>query len=287
MMSKFCVFILTHKRPDNVKTVKMLRRSNYTGDIFLVVDDEDPTVEEYREKHGKSVVVFSKGEAEAITDTIDNEPVHRGVVYARNWVWNIAREKGYDYFLVLDDDYTDIYYKHPSEKKGGGMELRQIPCRQLDQLFEAMVQFLIVSGAKTVAFAQSGDFLGGLAGSFRWQGIARKAMNSFFCATDRQFSFVGRINEDVNMYLLEGIRGGLIMTITRMGVQQLQTQKATGGLTEIYLDTGTYVKSFYSVIVAPSCVKVGELGETHKRVHHRVAWNNAVPKILNERLKKG
>ena len=54
-----------------------------------------------------------------------------------------------------------------------------------------------------------------------------------------------------------------------------------GGWTEFYLEMGTYVKSFYSVMYNPSCVKVAEMGDKHKRIHHKVIWNNAVPKIIS------
>lgn len=33
--------------------------------------------------------------------------------------------------------------------------------------------------------------------------------------------------------------------------------------------------------------KVSELGSNHRRVHHKVSWRYAVPKILSERYRKG
>lgn len=50
-------------------------------------------------------------------------------------------------------------------------------------------------------------------------------------------------------------------------------------------DSGTYVKSFYSVIFAPSCVSIAMMGDKHKRIHHNISWDNCVPKILNEKYK--
>ena len=280
-MNNFAVFILTHKRADNIKTLKMLKKNGYTGNIYLVVDDEDDTVEDYRKGYGDSVVVFSKEQAATITDTVDNESGRRGVVYARNWVWQIARDLGVEYFLVLDDDYVDIRHKYEND----GM-LKEKSCLKLDELFASFVQFLKVSGANTVALAQNGDFVGGKDGFFK-KGLARKAMNSFFCATDRPFEFKGRINEDVNAYVSLGMRGELFLTLTNISIVQTQTQSQAGGLTEIYLDTGTYIKSFYSVIVAPSCVKVAEMGNKYRRLHHKISWNYCTPKILNERHRKG
>lgn len=57
-------------------------------------------------------------------------------------------------------------------------------------------------------------------------------------------------------------------------------------MTDLYLDSGTYVKSFYSVIFSPSCVKISMMGDKHKRVHHKVNWNSCCPKILNEKWRK-
>lgn len=49
---------------------------------------------------------------------------------------------------------------------------------------------------------------------------------------------------------------------------------------------GTYLKSFYSVMWAPSCVKIGAMGDTHKRIHHSITWDKCAPKILSEKWKK-
>lgn len=41
MTNDFCVFILTHGRADNVVTLKTLLADGYTGDWYMVIDDED------------------------------------------------------------------------------------------------------------------------------------------------------------------------------------------------------------------------------------------------------
>ena len=82
---------------------------------------------------------------------------------------------------------------------------------------------------------------------------------------------------------------GITNTKCRCGTQALH-QKATqtnkGGMSDVYLDSGTYLKSFYSVIFAPSCVRVGMMGSHHKILHHKITWNNCTPVILNEKHKK-
>ena len=80
--------------------------------------------------------------------------------------------------------------------------------------------------------------------------------------------------------------GQLIFTIPTVSLKQKQTQSNAGGMSDLYLDSGTYVKSFYSVMYAPSCVKIKDMGPVHRRLHHSVKWKNAVPCIVGEELRK-
>ena len=111
-------------------------------------------------------------------------------------------------------------------------------------------------------------------------------MNTFICSTDRKFQFVGRINEDVNTYVKYGSIGSIFLTVPDVRIIQLQTQNNSGGMTDLYLDSGTYIKSFYTVMYHPSSVNISLMGETHKRLHHSIKWVNTVPKILDESYKR-
>ena len=281
MRNDFAVFILTHGRPDNVKTYETLKRLGYTGKIYIVIDNEDKTADEYYERYGEQVLMFDKLAVSKTFDTADNFQERRTVVYARNACFQLAEYLGVKYFLELDDDYTSFQWRYVE-----GRKLKITECKQLDRLFSLMIDFLEESGALTVAFGQGGDFIGGKdAGNFK-KSLLRKAMNTFFCSVDRPFKFVGRINEDVNTYTSLGGRGELLFTVTKAMITQIQTQSNKGGMTDVYLASGTYLKSFYSVMYCPSCVKVSIMGDKHKRIHHRVIWNNCVPKIVSEEWKK-
>lgn len=281
MREDFTVFILTHGRADRVDTIKTLRKSGYTGPIWLVIDNEDEQRSEYEKLPVTGVYVFDKAEEMKRTDTEDNFANHKLVVYARNRIHEIAAELGFEYFLMLDDDYKTIDYRYID-----GNSLRSKSIKDADKIFELYVDFLEVSGARTVCFSQAGDFIGGATnGNFKKQ-VLRKAMNSFFCKTDRPFKFTGSTNEDVNMYITLGMRGELCFTVAYIAVTQHMTQENKGGLTDIYLEDGTYVKSFYSVICQPSCAMVKMMGEKHRRIHHQIKWNNCCPKIINERYRK-
>lgn len=284
MRDDFAVFILTHGRAGGVVTDKTLRAQGYTGKIVYVIDDEDSQGDEYRKRYGaENVEEFSKKEiAKQFDEMVRGDK--RTIVYARNACFDIAKSIGVRYFVELDDDYTFFCFDYDSEYR---TITRTQNTKRLDDVFSAMVDFLENTDyrVKTIAFAQGGDFIGGNKGRKAVK-VTRKAMNSFFCCTERRFWFVGRINEDVNTYALFGNRGDLFFTTELFSLNQKQTQKNKGGMSDVYIDSGTYLKSMFSVLAVPSAVKVCMMGDKHKRLHHNVIWNNCVPKIVSEKYIK-
>lgn len=278
---KFAVFILSHGRADRIYTLDTLHRCGYSGEWYIIIDNEDETADYYYKRYGEHVIQFDKEAMSERFDTADLSGDRRTIVYARNACFDIAEELGVRFFLELDDDYTDIQFR-----KDNGEKLLVKSCTDADRLFSLFVQFLQNSDALTVAMAQGGDFIGGRGNSRLRQKLLRKAMNTFFCDVRKRFWFVGRINEDVNTYVLLGQRGEKIFTAVDSMITQKTTQTNAGGMSDVYIDSGTYVKSFFSVMYAPSCVKVSVMGDKHMRIHHSVNWNNAVPMIINERWRK-
>lgn len=280
--STFCVFVLTHGRPDNVITLKTLERCGYTGRLYLIVDDEDKTVERYRKNFGADrVIVFDKKAVADACDEGNNFDERRTILMARNACFDIAKTLGVTHFLQLDDDYTDFRYKFP-----GTVGLK-MP-KQIDRLFSAFIAFYKVSGAMSVACSQMGDFIGGIDnGVAMYRFSKRKCMNSFFCSTERPFKFIGAMNEDVNTYTTLGSRGNLFITIPPLGINQKTTQSQKGGITEMYLRFGTFCKAFTTVMMMPASTKVSMMNTSNPRIHHSITWNKTVPCILSERFRKG
>ena len=280
----FVVFIISHGRPDNVVTYKTLRTHGYTGDIRIVVDNTDKTVSRYQDSFPGEVLVFDKPAIAKTTDQGDNFNNLRTTTHARNACFDLAGQLGREFFLVLDDDYPQFQYRFDSN-----MDYVTKECVVLDLVFASVVDFLEKTNrVSAIALAQGGDFIGG-SGNEKAQSIklSRKCMNSFFCTTRRRFKFFSRLNEDVNTYVNLGTRGYLFFTTNQISLVQAQTQTSTGGMTEAYLDSGTYVKSFYSVMYCPSAAKISRMGDRgNYRIHHHISWRNVAPKILREDIRK-
>lgn len=281
MRNDFALLILSHGRP-NVITLKTFLDSGYTGKWYIIIDNEDESANEYYNNYGKEhVIMFDKYKKSLEIDTCDIPRKRNAVIYARESCFEIAKQLGLNFFLELDDDYNGLTSRY--EKDG---RLTNCWVQDIDSIIEACIKFLEETNAHCIAFSQIGDFIGGLNSVMFKSKMTRKIMNSFFCNVHKPFSFIGRMNDDVNTYVLEGSRGKLFLTISDVAIRQMETQKYNGGLTEMYKEYGTYVKSFFSVLTNPSCVKISTMGVFHQRIHHHVSWENAIPKIIDEKYKK-
>jgi ligand-binding sensor protein len=279
-MNEFVIFILTHGRANNIFTVKSLRKHGYTGKIIIVIDNEDSSADQYYDQY-ENVEMFNKKEIAATFDEADNFEDRRAIIYARNACFQIAKKLGYKYFIQMDDDYTYFEYRIYNSENTKPKNIYS-----LDSVLLALLEFYKQTPFASISMAQGGDFIGGKENKMaKKPTIYRKCMNSFICSTDRPFQFVGRINEDVNTYVKKQSLGLLMGTIPMIALGQKTTQKNKGGMTDLYLDSGTYVKSFYTVMINPSSCFIKPMGDKHKRLHHAIQWDLAVPKIISQDLK--
>lgn len=283
MLDDFAVFILTHGRADNVITYRTLQRAGYTGRVYIVIDNEDKQAEKYYQNFGDKVIMFDKAAEAEKTDCGDNFPERNTVLFARNAVFDIAEGLGIEYFVVLDDDYKEFSYIFDEENS----YKRHNDCKNINDIFEIYLNYYIKTKFFSICFSQGGDFIGGKnSGILAFDNKQRKVMNSFFCSTKRKFKFIARMNDDVSTYVKLGNTGLLFLTIPHICLEQVETQQQIGGLTKMYTDYGTYVKSFYTIMHQPSSVNIGLMGVSHKRLHHRIDWDTTVPCIISEQYRK-
>lgn len=275
LSSAFAVFILTHGRPDSVITYNTLRKCGYTGRLYLIVDDEDKTVGRYIENFGRDrVIVFGKKEVADKFDEGNNFDDRRAAMMARNASFEIAISLGISRFVLLEDDY---YYFGFRDLSGARI------IKNMDSVFQACLKFFNSTNISSFSFAQGGDHIGGFCGIRS----KRKAMNLFLCAPERRFSFVGTMNDDVNTFVTHGSRGLLFLTFTGLQLDQKDTQISSGGMSEFYIRFGTYCKSFTTVMMMPSSVRVAVMQSNNPRIHHQIDWKSTVPCIVREKHQKG
>jgi len=283
--NNYCVFIISYDRPDRVFTVNSLKEAGFVGEWFVVIGEDDLKKEKYIENFKDRLIIFNKNNYDWV-DLGDNFLEDKRVpVYVRNALYDIAEKLGYEYFFVFDDDYHCFIWMCDFN-----LNFNHLKIKNINKLFEKLIDFYKKTSFKVIALAQTGDFVGGEESFYRFLnkevGIRRKVMNSFLCSVRRRVKWLGRLNEDVNTYCYWGNKGDLFLTVWFGAIVQELTQQNKGGLTGNYLKFGTHYKSFISVMYCPSAVKISFLGKRYKRIHHRIYWNNLVPMILREKRVK-
>lgn len=273
------IFILTYGRAKEQTTLQLLKKYGITDNVYLIVADNDPQIEEYRKAYGRIVKEFNRNEVEE--DIEDNVKPKSGVISARNYCFKLAKKLGYKYFVELDDDYSLFCFRYVSENKLKGKKVED-----LKQVLVSTVQVLEDTPIECFAWAQTGDFVGGVNSDVVRNCFKRKAMNAMFFKTGTSIRFYGRINEDVNMYVHHGKLGQLVLTETFIALHQAKTQTLEHGMSDLYNENGTYLKSMYSVMQDPAIVSLSPMGNVHLRIHHRICWNACTPKVLSEEYKK-
>ena len=282
MENKFCIFVISHGRPNDILTLKTLSKAGCQLPIYIVIDNEDKKAKEYKTKYGNKVHVFDKEYYASLVDQYDNLNNRRTTTHARNFCFDLAKELGYEYFLVLDDDYGQ--FKMRINSKLEHPTGRYLIIKNIDNVFLKTLEYYKSTNFTSICYSQGGDWFGGEKNFNKKP--KRKAMNSFFCSVNRRFWFVSRLNEDVNTYMALGKTTGIFMTIPFIQIDQQPTQKTKGGMTEAYIDGGTYVKSFYTILNRPDCTEINLMGKTNARMHHLINWKAAAPVIINEKYKK-
>lgn len=279
----FAVFILSHGRANDVKTVNLLKDGHYTGDWYIVIDDEDDQEPIYREKYGDHILQFCKMDEFIRTDVGDLSDDRRCGVFARNAIQRLANERGYKIHLQLDDDFTMIYHRWIDKQKGKLVGER---AENLDTVFAAMAEYLDSTPISNLSFGLSSYYLGGVESKNVQAGMIPKTMGSFMLKASDPVEFKMHMNDDITTAIWNWSTGRVFFTVMSYQVATPPTQHQAGGMTDIYKDNGTYQKSFYSVMMCPSFVKIAQQGRKFFRIHHEVEWDNCCPKILEQKWKK-
>lgn len=273
------IFILTYGRANEQTSLQTLYKSRIKDNIYLIVSDDDPELQIYKEKYEHILKIFNRNDIHE--DMMDNRPQKSGVISARNFCFEFAKKLNAKYFIMLDDDYDVFSFRYVD-----GKQLRQTKIKDVSSMFVASLILLENTQLDCFCWAQGGDFIGGLGSSIVKHQFKRKAMNIYFWKTESDIRFPGRINEDTNMYVHYGKIGKLLLTNSFMMINQPKTQETQNGMTNLYNDSGTYLKSMYSVIEEPAIVSLMAMGDKHLRIHHKIDWNACTPKIINKKYKK-
>lgn len=278
-MKRFAIFILTNGRPNHQYTLEFLRKS-FKGDVFLLCDNEDKTLKEYQKNYGEQVVVFDKKEWVSKSDPMDNFQSKNSVLYARNAVFEIAKDMGYEFFVMVDDDVTGLSFRYEKDGKLVGE-----PVKDFNKVSSVILETMDNTGTDFFSFGMDKIYIGGSSNSQYKKKIIDKVYCFIFCRTEQQHFYKGIMNEDEINNILSMSVGKLAKSLTAIQIQYKPIGRDNiGGNAETYNENGyySYIRNFYPIIAFPVLqLKLGKNGFTFgcDRAYYTV-------QVLPESLKK-
>ena len=276
MNNKIAWFILTHNRAEKQCTLATLEKMGIVDDVFLVIDDKDPSKDKYFELYD-NVEVFSKDEMYDKIDTMTNARVYNSVVYTRNFVYELAEQKGYDFFVMCDDDITAFTIRAVKDEK-----LKSFSIKDGRALFDAMADYMKDAPIALLGGVQAGGYIGGKDGCYK-QKFKRDISQLFMCKTNTRIAFDGIINQDEHGSLRCMLYNQVALSLYCLCITSPKRKSNDGGLYDLYKKLGDYVQPFYTIIAHPygAVIKLSDEGLT-------LSYNrNAMyPKIIEEKYKK-
>lgn len=279
MKNDYAVFIISHKRPE-VETLKALEKHGYQGEYFIVIDDTDPTIEEYKSRYGEHLLIFNKDEILKETDTIDNFKIYTSATYARNFCIKAAKEKGYAFFVNIDDDINRFVFRYVEGEKLATKNIKNI-----GKVFDEYIKYMKLASLTCTAFILTGRLIGGSNNPLVKNCFYSRPTNCLIIRTSTP-PFKSTVCEDV-IYAVDNNEKGLL-TYGLMPVVIYAGKPCTGnsggGMAEYYSAQKEYTQFFHIKIAKPTAVflKISPSG----KVEVRFDENRFLPKILNEKMKK-
>ena len=245
---KFAIFILTHGRPHNQLTLETLRRLGYTGKIYLVVDDQDETFSEYMETY-KDVAWFNKDVFIGRTETGLSSPEPNFAVFARNAIENIALCNGYDAFMMLDDDITNIRVRVPDN----GVLKSYSPKGCLDEIIDLCVEYVITKKVACMGLGFCNLYIGGVDNFEKENPRQRLCAEAFIRNTDYEVKWRLNMVEDLITSVDGAIKNQVWFQFLPLQVDiRMSEGVVDGGNSDVYRKLGKFKVNFMPIIAYPS-----------------------------------
>lgn len=280
MRSDVAVFIITHKRADKPLTYNLFKRARYSGKVYLVVDDKDEQLSEYRAKYKDRVLVFRKDDYKKNVDTHINKFEMNGAIFARNACIDFAQKMKLKYFFVCDDDLKKIYFKNPTT----GKMVTKEASSNIERIFEHMVEYMETARQiAALAVADNGTFFGGINKTVE-AGVKYTLTKMMLYRAEKPIKYESILFEDTAT-ICNGYRIGKIgFSVMPVSVISQENGTTDGGCKELYEKMSYYVGDFMTLMCRPDAIRIiqnksGELIGNAMQI-------NLYPKIINENYKK-
>jgi hypothetical protein len=265
------IYIISKGRPQ-CYTAKVLKKINYPGKWFIVLGNNDETINEYKKIWGEDrIIIFDWFSQIKKTKFLDNffDKLPSGASPVRNATRDISYSRGELRHWQFDDDYVNFGYFSFKEKKFKTIKDGKI----LEYFLFKITEFGYKINLPNVGFSLAHETYPEEASNF-----SKRIFNAHNLNNLNFVEWEGRLNDDLINAIKVYKFGQSEFSFKFLNTKPFETQKVKGGLTDIYKDYGTVLKTMYAILYEP---KVTKLVIKFGRYHHETDWKLITPKILD------
>lgn len=255
---KSAVFIISHNRPE-VYTYHALRLSGYRNDIYIIVDDKDPQLEEYKKRYKENILVYSKDDYQTI-DMGDLIPSLNSATTPKFAAFRFASELKLDAMAIFDDDLKDFKYRHEQNGKLSTTWFRDTP--RMQRILDACFDF--VANQKIpccLSFYPAAKVFPDTMSKFIRQSINMFVTTPSFGlrTVGKLCPFKGRFYEDENFFVKFNTIGALVFAVQNITFMSatFETKDNQGGMNPVYDKTSIYSRKFQLILENPWNAPIG------------------------------
>lgn len=285
MLFAFAVFILSHSRADRVETLDTLKQSGYSGKTFIVVDDEDTQLSDYKARFSNQdnveLLVFNKQSMIDKADTIYPEKKRSSALYARNFIEKYAPIR-YEAFAMLDDDITSFRFRWVENDSVKS----QVVATTLTEVFEQYCKYMLTVNIATTSFPFSMFYVSGTSGLEKKITESRHTYQIHLRNSRFPVDWTAVINQDTITQLQTMQIGYIWWSIPFLVFDAEPMNSKAGGLKSVYDSIKDFDMAFLAVISNPSCCKVAYSGGTRSTMQIKENKHTSYPMIVSSRYKK-
>lgn len=267
-MTDFVVFICTHGRPHEQKTLEMLRRCGYTGLVYLIVDDEDITrflLNSYIDDSTDYLVFSKKGHIKR-DDSGTSSPLRNTHLYAWNACERFAQVCNFQYYVIMDDDLTSFRYRY---KEDGHLKSQTIT-KNMDRVLGAYIDYLKDTDIACLSIADVRNYIGGKAKD------GRNMNTVVFRNGEHHVIWHSEMYEEMATSITIQQRGKFVFQPTFIQYEtKTMAKDVKGGMEEIYKSQGILKRAAYTVMYHPDCISFDA-----NNTGFRLKKDNAFPKLI-------
>ena len=243
------IFIPSYHRPTNIKTAKYFKKKGYdVKKIHVVIDDATDDIEQYKEetnKIGCNLHIFNMEQSRLRYDYVHRpSKLRRSAGQCRNMFYDIVKDLGIDFYLVIDDD-TRQY-----EIKPFAIYTRGANIDDFKFVFNGVKEFMQKHKIGLFGLSQTGDM-------FQVPDLKifrNKVMNTTFVNTKYIYRGEKAIQDNDTSQFVHIMNEGYFTGSLATGLALNPTSSATaeGGLTDVYNENKLLNKSLIIPIQFPS-----------------------------------